>query len=266
MGYQGVSATAHYDVHNNQYIQLYGKKRFLLASPAAAKSLYLFPAGHPSHRQSQIQDLDHYDPGMFPLLHGDQNLTFYEVVLSPGDMLYFPAFWFHFVSAVKSSVSINLWSESNATKLMMGMVKDGMAMFNLAKIPVWKREQLLTIVPLFTINLLVEFFGADLNVWPEETEDSVADRGSIIEQSLVDGTCGVEIQAAIDFVQSRILATEFEALSATTKYSSDDPADCGNTLRDVLHPRGVWSPPLELGCCWARAWLLQRLQQGAFFS
>ena len=83
--------------------QVKGYKRFVLFSPKAWKSLYVFPKLHPSSRQSQV------DWARWSDQEGDQESIFPEfqrlidegsamqVTLGPGDMLYIPPFWFHHV-------------------------------------------------------------------------------------------------------------------------------------------------------------------------
>ena len=54
MGCKGVTTHTHYDMSHNLYVQLFGRKRFILFPPGAASALYLFPKSHPSHRSSQV--------------------------------------------------------------------------------------------------------------------------------------------------------------------------------------------------------------------
>lgn len=124
MSQANVTAHWHYDCSNNWYVveghtfrvvctvrqcvsmcrfvQLQGSKRFLLAPPSAAHSMWLFPSIHPSYHQSQ------HAPHVYgPLLAGIRPLSFvnssveadalsqlqsaaYAVVLHPGDVLYIP--------------------------------------------------------------------------------------------------------------------------------------------------------------------------------
>ena len=48
----------HFDVYHNMYVQLHGKKTFLLFPPSAWQPAYLYPLLHPGGRSSQI-DLRH---------------------------------------------------------------------------------------------------------------------------------------------------------------------------------------------------------------
>lgn len=147
MGCQGVTTHTHYDVSHNLYVQLYGRKRFVLFPPGAASAVYLFPKSHPSHRSSQVPDFLNVSLGNFPrmkqclapspelpnntsrlactvstdaralcgadaLTEGDRRAV--VVDLGPGDVLYLPPFWFHRVTALTTSISVNVWSDADA--------------------------------------------------------------------------------------------------------------------------------------------------------
>eukprot|EP00053_Salpingoeca_punica_P009790 m.88140 g.88140 ORF g.88140 m.88140 type:complete len:406 (-) comp15167_c0_seq1:63-1280(-) len=110
----------HFDLFHNFYVQLAGRKRFLLFPPAQWQQLYLYPLLHPAGRSTQV-DLDGdvaeqrrrfpaYVPGHVRALVAD---------LGPGDVLYLPPLWFHHVTAVGSeaSVSISVWSPYLAAEI-----------------------------------------------------------------------------------------------------------------------------------------------------
>jgi hypothetical protein len=48
-----VSVTLHYDTDDNTYIQLHGRKRFLLVAPEAARYTHLHPVHHHHNGQAQ---------------------------------------------------------------------------------------------------------------------------------------------------------------------------------------------------------------------
>lgn len=72
----------------------------------------MYPRIHPSFRQSQI-DLSGGETlrARFPRFCGVAGMT---AVLSPGDVLYLPPFWFHHVTARSLSISANVWFQSDA--------------------------------------------------------------------------------------------------------------------------------------------------------
>jgi hypothetical protein len=107
VGSNNVTAPCHYDGYHNFYVQISGTKRFILASPRARSWLRPFPFLHPSHAQCQKR------LGTFTLADNDvlsSKDEFYEAVLEPGDILYLPPLWFHEVTSLSRSISVNAWT------------------------------------------------------------------------------------------------------------------------------------------------------------
>lgn len=52
---KAVRANLHYDTYHNVYLQLRGRKRFLLLPPNVLARVHLHPSLHPSYRQSQVR-------------------------------------------------------------------------------------------------------------------------------------------------------------------------------------------------------------------
>lgn len=102
-GAAGLAARVHYDTYHNFYLQVLGRKRFRLLPPDVWRNLTLFPAVHPSVRQSQLE---------WDALPADVRGRAREVVLAPGQILYLPSHWFHQVSSVDASVSVNVWTDA----------------------------------------------------------------------------------------------------------------------------------------------------------
>jgi hypothetical protein len=77
-------------------IQVRGRKRVLLFPPEQARNLYLHSAFTEAHT-GHICAADPWEPDYdrFPRLRLARG---FEVTLSPGDVLYWPSFWFHDVS------------------------------------------------------------------------------------------------------------------------------------------------------------------------
>jgi hypothetical protein len=77
-------------------IQVRGRKRVLLFPPDQAKNLYLHSAfADASTGHISAADLWQPDYDRFPRLRQARG---FEVILRPGDILYWPSFWFHDVS------------------------------------------------------------------------------------------------------------------------------------------------------------------------
>ncbi len=94
----------HYDGGEALFVQLRGRKRFVMFPPEAFEALYPFGVDHPQARYSRMLDLTAPDFERYPKAKG---LTGYEAVLEPGSMLFVPQYWWHNVFTDSTSVSIN---------------------------------------------------------------------------------------------------------------------------------------------------------------
>eukprot|EP00160_Parvularia_atlantis_P013746 Unigene3025_Nuclearia_a/m.9303 Unigene3025_Nuclearia_a/g.9303 ORF Unigene3025_Nuclearia_a/g.9303 Unigene3025_Nuclearia_a/m.9303 type:complete len:440 (+) Unigene3025_Nuclearia_a:51-1370(+) len=103
---RGLIVQAHYDLYNNMFVQVRGRKRFLLFPPEDRHRLYVFPQHHPYARRSQV-DILAPDLARHPNF---AEATPYEVVVHPGDLLVLPPCWFHFIESLDASVSVNVFS------------------------------------------------------------------------------------------------------------------------------------------------------------
>jgi len=102
-GMRGVIAEAHYDGSRNAVAELGGLRRWVMAHPNQCKDLYLLPREHPSGRHSEV-NWSSPDLAKYPKF---SNVRVNEVILKPGDILYVPTEWFHFI------VSLNLNYQCN---------------------------------------------------------------------------------------------------------------------------------------------------------
>lgn len=107
IGMAGVVTPAHYDIMENLFLQIYGRKRCILFSPENYKYLYPFPLHHPHDRQSQV-NFDSPDFERFPKFN---NITGVDAVVGPGDVLYIPNYWWHYIESERNSktISMNFW-------------------------------------------------------------------------------------------------------------------------------------------------------------
>lgn len=124
----GAFTQAHYDVADNYFVQCDGRKEVLLWPPATADVLQPFPDAHPRARKAQVNvcaalaeeralsekerraQLTHREmfPGRAPKYLPQPT----RVSLSPGDVLYIPAFWFHHVISETPTLSLNVFAPS----------------------------------------------------------------------------------------------------------------------------------------------------------
>lgn len=84
--------------------QVVGRKYVRLYAPQHTASLYPFQEGLTTN-SSQV-DVDAPDPARFPLATG---LPYVDCLLEPGQMLYIPPGWWHYVKALSVSFSVSYW-------------------------------------------------------------------------------------------------------------------------------------------------------------
>ena len=106
LGRSPVTAPCHYDGYHNQYAQLHGRKRFILAPPTASRFLEAYPFLHPSHAQCQ-RALSGLDDAALAAAGG------FSVELKRGDLLYLPPMWLHETEAIgdELAISVNGWAD-----------------------------------------------------------------------------------------------------------------------------------------------------------
>jgi lysine-specific demethylase 8 len=100
----------HFDSADNMFGQIYGSKRVLLVAPQFARCVYAF-ADVPS--KSQV-DPENPDLQKFPRFAECPRL---EYQLEPGDLLYIPRGWWHFLAADNISISVNCWHGKSLRRL-----------------------------------------------------------------------------------------------------------------------------------------------------
>lgn len=104
---RGVTLPLHYDeMHNLLAVAGGGRVLVLLASPAAFGGLYPFPLDHACDRQAQV-DIRAPDTARFP---GFSRVKWHYALLSPGDVLYIPPYWWHYEESPECEASLlNFW-------------------------------------------------------------------------------------------------------------------------------------------------------------
>jgi hypothetical protein len=106
LGAAGTYSGLHRDGTDNLYVQVWGRKRFLLASPDQWKCFYTWSTDMKGGLEGCDVDPENPDLARFPLF---SQAHIVPVELGPGDMLYLPEGWFHHVRSLELSLSINFW-------------------------------------------------------------------------------------------------------------------------------------------------------------
>ena len=104
------TATAHFDFSNNVACSLVGRRRFTLFPPDQIRNLYPGPFA-PTPGGQVVSTVDFRDPDFDRFPRFREALAHAEVAeLEPGDVLFYPAMWWHHVEALEAfNVMVNLW-------------------------------------------------------------------------------------------------------------------------------------------------------------
>ncbi|PIK38423.1 putative HSPB1-associated protein 1-like [Apostichopus japonicus] len=119
-GYNGEQSTiwigssrAHTVCHQDAYgfnlvAQIQGRKKWYLFPPEQTDCLY--PTRLPYEESSIFSEVNITEPdlAMHPRF---QDSTPHVIVLEPGDVLYVPRHWWHYVECLDTSISVNCWVE-----------------------------------------------------------------------------------------------------------------------------------------------------------
>lgn len=97
-GPAGTITPFHHDLTNNFMLQLAGRKRVRLIAPCDTPRVY-----NQRHCFSQV-DGRHIDLRRFPLMAEVQVI---DCVLAPGEILFLPVGWWHFVEALDVSITVS---------------------------------------------------------------------------------------------------------------------------------------------------------------
>uniref|UniRef100_T1HD77 JmjC domain-containing protein 5 n=1 Tax=Rhodnius prolixus TaxID=13249 RepID=T1HD77_RHOPR len=103
-GPRGTVTPLHYDPKHNLLCQVVGRKKLLLYSPEDSDFLYPHETKM-LHNTAQVdpQKPDYKSFPRYKLAKG------FECVLNPGEMLYIPPKWWHYVKSMDVSFSVSFW-------------------------------------------------------------------------------------------------------------------------------------------------------------
>jgi Cupin-like domain len=104
------TALHHDHFYDNMNVQIFGRKHFILTPPSSYKAVYpyLFSESRVDPRQVSHDK--------FPRFAG---VELSEAWVEPGDVIFIPQFWWHFVASVGACINVNSW-----VKAPMGAVKE----------------------------------------------------------------------------------------------------------------------------------------------
>jgi hypothetical protein len=103
IGPAGTVTGLHSDRQDNLFAQIVGRKLIYLISPEYTASVYPSDKYDPGATLSSV-DLDHWDSDRYPLFG---NARMYHVELAPGEMVFIPRGWWHYVRSLEASMSVS---------------------------------------------------------------------------------------------------------------------------------------------------------------
>ena len=102
-GMRGLIAEAHWDGSRNMIAQLGGRRRYILVAPEDSCDMYLLGRNHPSGRHSAV---DWSKPESWADYPDFPTMPAHEVVQEPGDMLYLPTFYLHYINSIDTNYQV----------------------------------------------------------------------------------------------------------------------------------------------------------------
>lgn len=133
-GTEGNLSPLHYDMANNLFGQLQGRKRFLLFHPDDSDRVYPRDARARHHNLGQA-DPERPDLDRHPLFAEARPWT---CEVGAGDLLFLPAFWWHQVRSLDVGVSVSVWWAPRPEQFLTPMAR------RLAPV-LYERDRLLTL-------------------------------------------------------------------------------------------------------------------------
>jgi hypothetical protein len=115
LGPAGTMTPLHCDYDDNIFAQIWGTKRIFLSPPHHGQFLYSWEANPVLFGSPFNPEAPDFDK--FPLA---RQAAMIEVIVNPGDMLYVPAGWYHYVHALTFSLSSNRWARGMPFALRAG--------------------------------------------------------------------------------------------------------------------------------------------------
>jgi lysine-specific demethylase 8 len=103
IGPKGTISGFHNDTGKNLYAQIKGKKMFILAS--TKYNDYLYPSSkYINGAVASRVNINNFSPEKYPKF---MEAEFKSIILEPGDVLYVPSGWWHYVQSLDTSISVS---------------------------------------------------------------------------------------------------------------------------------------------------------------
>ena len=114
LGPSGTATAPHWDVHHNLLTQIAGRKRVTLYAPEEYRNLYPIEWTAKQFPTTSLVNVRAPDLNRFPRYGSAQAM---QATIEPGDALFIPACWWHFVENLEVTIAMNYWWWPPATVL-----------------------------------------------------------------------------------------------------------------------------------------------------
>ncbi|KAI8919278.1 hypothetical protein DFJ77DRAFT_427481 [Powellomyces hirtus] len=105
LGPRGTVSPLHHDPHNNLFAQVVGRKYIRCYDPAYSRNVYPHDDASMMSNTSRV-DVEAPDVNAFPDFPATPYL---ECIVEPGDLLFIPRGWWHYVRSLELSFSVSFW-------------------------------------------------------------------------------------------------------------------------------------------------------------
>ena len=112
IGPAGAVTTLHFDSTHNLFVQISGRKKVILVPPRQSRLVYYPCRDFGLNLHFSPVEVERPDRDRHPRF---ARATPLELTMHPGEMLYIPATWWHYLRALDPSISMNFWWNSPAT-------------------------------------------------------------------------------------------------------------------------------------------------------
>lgn len=102
-GMRSIISEAHFDGSRNFAVSFGGMRRWILTHPNQCVNMHMLQRDHPSGRHSEV-DWSKPDLKAFPNF---PKVQANEVILQPGDALYLPTYWIHYIVSLNVNFQCN---------------------------------------------------------------------------------------------------------------------------------------------------------------
>jgi [protein]-arginine 3-hydroxylase / protease len=143
LGPAGSLSTLHFDRADNFFVQIYGRKKWVHYAPADTQRLYS-PSPHMVDGLLHFSPIDPESPDLerFPRFRDAEP---FETIVEPGEVVFTPASWWHYVRGLDTSISLNFfWVAPRVVRSLRHWAYH------------WSRRKLLTSVGLRELALNLE--------------------------------------------------------------------------------------------------------------